>query len=68
MEHYMRALARKGKLTIVERANGKAIVAIQASGSVVTLEHASKDQLIRELYQIVRNWPDIEEEAYAHRG
>ena len=63
MTDYMKALARKGKVTIVEKENGTAIVAIQASGSVVTLERAPKEQLIKELYQIVREWPDIQEEA-----
>ena len=65
--NHMRALARKGTVTIVEKENGRAIVAIQASGSVVTLENAPRDQLVRELYQIVREWPDIPEEACTAR-
>ena len=58
MSDHLKALARKGVVTVVERAGGKAIVAIQSGGNVVTLEGGRKEQLIAELCQIVKNWPD----------
>jgi hypothetical protein len=60
MKDHMRALARKGVVTVVERAGRKTVVAIQASGSVVTLKGAAgADQLVAELCQICKNWPDL---------
>jgi hypothetical protein len=58
MKDYMRILARKGEVTIVEHVGGKTMVALRAAGNVVTLEGGQKDQLVAELCQICKNWPD----------
>ena len=55
---YMRQLARKGKVTVVEHTGGKTQVAIQAYGGVVTLEGGTKESLLKEMCQMTRNWPD----------
>lgn len=55
----MRALTRKGEVTILEHVGGKTIVAVRAaSGSILTLEGGEKERLIAELCQICKNWPD----------
>jgi hypothetical protein len=60
MMDHMKTLSRKGEVTIVEHAGGKAIVAVKTvSGDVVTLKGGTKDQLLAELCQIVKNWPDM---------
>jgi hypothetical protein len=57
---YMKILARKGEVTILEHVGGKTIVAIRASGNVATLKGAAgADQLLAELCQICKNWPDM---------
>jgi hypothetical protein len=61
MSDHLKALARKGVVTVVEHDGGKTIVAIQSGGNVVTLEGGRKEQLLAELCQIVRNWPDTPE-------
>lgn len=53
----MRALTRKGEVTILEHVGGKTIVRA-ASGSILTLEGGEKERLIAELCQICKNWPD----------
>lgn len=58
-EDDMRALTRKGEVTILEHVGGKTIVAVRAaSGSILTLEGGEKERLIAELCQICKNWPD----------
>ena len=60
MKDYAKLLERKGKLTIVEVSGGKTTVAIQTSGSILTLQgDSNKDKLMAELYAICRNWSDI---------
>ena len=59
---YMEALARKGEVTVVERGR-KTVVALQpfSGAGVVTLEGVTRaNQLIEELYQMCRDWPDRE--------
>jgi hypothetical protein len=60
MKDYMKMLARKGAVTIVEHVGGKTMVAIQLScGNIVTLEGGTKDRLLAELYYMCKGWPDI---------
>jgi hypothetical protein len=61
MKDHMKALAKKGDVTIVERAGRKTTVAIQpfSGAGVVTLQGwTTKDQLLAELCHIVQDWPD----------
>jgi hypothetical protein len=53
------ALAKKGKLLIIEFPTGNAKVAIQAGGSTLTLRGGQKDKLLAELLEICRGWPDL---------
>ena len=60
MKDHLKTLSRKGAVTVVERVGGKATIAIQhPSGSIVTLENGEKNQLLAELCQICKNWPDV---------
>jgi len=56
----MKALARKGEVTILEHVGGKTMVKLQtSSGNVAVLEGAtSADQLLAELCQMFQDWPD----------
>ena len=57
----MKILARKGDVTIVEHAGRKTTVAIQpfSGAGIVTLQGwTTKDQLLAELCQMCKNWPD----------
>jgi hypothetical protein len=58
MKDYMKALARKGEVTIVEHVGGKTIVAIKTSAGVASLTGGTKDQLLAELCQMFQDWPD----------
>ena len=58
VKDYMKALARKGEVTIVEHAGGKTIVALRTSAGIVTLTGGTKDQLIAELSKMCQNYPD----------
>ena len=58
MKDYLQALARKGEVTIVEHIGGKPIVALKTPAGVVSLQGGTKEQLIAELAQMVRNYPD----------
>ena len=59
MENHLETLARKGTVTVVERAGGKATVAVEISdGTIVTLQGGTKAQLLAELCQICKNLPD----------
>ena len=57
MTDHMKALARKGEVTIVEH-GGKTIIALKTSAGVVSLEGGTKDQLIAELSKMCQNYPD----------
>jgi hypothetical protein len=56
----MKALAKKGEVTIVEHVGGKTTVVLQTSRGVISLEGGTKDQLITELLRVCRNYPDNE--------
>lgn len=58
MNETLKALARKGEVTVVEHGR-KVIVAVKAPAGVLTLEGGTRDRLIAELYQMIRNWPDV---------
>ncbi len=58
MTDYMKMLARKGEVTVVEHIGGKTIVALQTPAGILTLEGGAKDQLLAELCQMCRNYPD----------
>jgi hypothetical protein len=63
MQDYMKALARKGDITVLEHGR-KTIVALQLGAGVVTLEGATgADQLVAELYQMCKHWPDRNEKG-----
>jgi hypothetical protein len=66
MKDYMKMLARKGTVTIVKhtRRNKKNGVKLQLpSGDVVALSaKVPIDQLLAELCQMCKNWPDMPEE------
>ena len=61
MKDYLKILARKGEVTVVEHVGGKTMVALQpfsGAGVVVLQGLTTKDQLLAEICQICRNWPD----------
>lgn len=60
MKNYLKALARKGEVTIVEHTGGKTIIALKTpTGGVISLEAwATKDQLIVELSKVCEDYPD----------
>lgn len=59
MKNYSRLLSMKGKLTILEKPDGKVAVAIQLpAGSILTLENGCKERLLIELWQLCRDMPD----------
>ena len=51
-------LARRGKVTILERPKGAAVLIESPDGSTLMLEGSTKDQLIVELLAITKNWPE----------
>ena len=57
---HMKALSRKGDVTIVEHAGKKTSVSLQPfSGAVVVLQGwTTKEQLLKELCQMCRDYPD----------
>ena len=59
---YMKALAKKGEVTIVEHVDGKTMVALQSfsgAGVVVLQGWTTKDQLVAELCQMCQDYPDM---------
>ena len=60
MTDHMKALARKGEVTIVEHAGKKTTVALRThAGGVVTLQGwTTANQLIMELSQMCEDYPD----------
>ena len=58
MTDHLKALARKGEVTILEHVGGKTIVALKTPAGVVSLEGGTKDQLIAELSKMCQNYPD----------
>jgi hypothetical protein len=58
MTDHMKALARKGEITVVEHVGGRTIVVLKTSAGVISLEGGTKDQLIAELLRVCRNYPD----------
>ena len=54
---YMKILARKGEVTIVEHVGRKTIVALKTAAGVVTLTGGTKDQHLAELCKMSQNYP-----------
>ena len=72
MAHYMKLLARKGQVTVLEHAGGKTTVALQPfseSRSIVTLQSkANVGILLWELHQICKNLPERQPDEIVMRG